>query len=61
MTYGGSSPAVHWDAFAMKEFLEQNAPADWIVFGTSSEVGHMRDLYSVNEYSASRKSLRDQY
>lgn len=37
VTYGGSSPtgALGY-AFAMKEFLEQNVGADWVVFGTSS-------------------------
>ena len=41
ITYGGSSPtgALGY-AFAMKEFLEQNIPADWIVFGTSSGGTH---------------------
>jgi len=35
--YGGSSPtgALGY-AFAMEEFMKQNANADWIVFGTSS-------------------------
>jgi D-cysteine desulfhydrase family pyridoxal phosphate-dependent enzyme len=39
--YGGSSPtgALGY-AFAMKEFMEQNVPADWIVFGTSSGGTH---------------------
>ncbi|HJR78828.1 MAG TPA: D-cysteine desulfhydrase family protein [Anaerolineales bacterium] len=39
--YGGSSPtgALGY-AYAMKEFLEQNVPADWIVFGTSSGGTH---------------------
>jgi D-cysteine desulfhydrase len=39
--YGGSSPtgALGY-AFAMKEFLEQNVHADWIVFGTSSGGTH---------------------
>lgn len=37
VTYGGSSPtgALGY-AYAMKEFMEQNVNADWIVFGTSS-------------------------
>lgn len=41
VAYGGSSPtgALGY-AFAMKEFLEQNARADWIVFGTSSGGTH---------------------
>ena len=41
VTYGGSSPtgALGY-AFAMKEFLEQNVHADWIVFGTSSGGTH---------------------
>jgi D-cysteine desulfhydrase family pyridoxal phosphate-dependent enzyme len=41
VTYGGSSPtgALGY-AFAMKEFLEQNIHADWIVFGTSSGGTH---------------------
>jgi L-cysteate sulfo-lyase len=35
--YGGSSPtgALGY-AFAMKELVEQNIPADWVVFATSS-------------------------
>jgi D-cysteine desulfhydrase len=41
VTYGGSSPtgALGY-AFAMKEFLEQNVHADWMVFGTSSGGTH---------------------
>ncbi|HEY3477230.1 MAG TPA: D-cysteine desulfhydrase family protein [Anaerolineales bacterium] len=41
VTYGGSSAtgALGY-AFAMKEFLEQNIRADWIVFGTSSGGTH---------------------
>ncbi|HUE98771.1 MAG TPA: D-cysteine desulfhydrase family protein [Anaerolineales bacterium] len=41
VTYGGSSPtgALGY-AFAMKEFMEQNVDADWIVFGTSSGGTH---------------------
>lgn len=41
VTYGGSSPtgALGY-AFAMKEFIDQNAHADWIVFGTSSGGTH---------------------
>lgn len=41
VTYGGSSPtgALGY-AFAMKEFVEQNISADWIVFGTSSGGTH---------------------
>ena len=41
VTYGGSSPtgALGY-AYAVKEFMEQNAPADWIVFGTSSGGTH---------------------
>jgi len=39
--YGGSSPtgALGY-AFAMKEFMEQNVHADWVVFGTSSGGTH---------------------
>jgi D-cysteine desulfhydrase family pyridoxal phosphate-dependent enzyme len=39
--YGGSSPtgALGY-AFAMQEFIEQNAHADWIVFATSSGGTH---------------------
>jgi D-cysteine desulfhydrase family pyridoxal phosphate-dependent enzyme len=39
--YGGSSAtgALGY-AYAMKEFMDQNAPADWIVFGTSSGGTH---------------------
>jgi len=41
VTYGGSSPtgALGY-VFAMKEFMEQNVSADWIVFGTSSGGTH---------------------
>ncbi|HMD80724.1 MAG TPA: D-cysteine desulfhydrase family protein [Anaerolineales bacterium] len=41
VTYGGSSPtgALGY-AFAMKEFMEQNVQADWMVFGTSSGGTH---------------------
>src|SRR5215207_10743790 len=41
VTYGGSSPtgALGY-AYAMKEFMEQNVHADWIVFGTSSGGTH---------------------
>jgi D-cysteine desulfhydrase family pyridoxal phosphate-dependent enzyme len=41
VAYGGSSPtgALGY-AFAMKEFMEQNVHADWIVFGTSSGGTH---------------------
>jgi D-cysteine desulfhydrase family pyridoxal phosphate-dependent enzyme len=41
VTYGGSSPtgALGY-AYAMKEFMEQNVQADWIVFGTSSGGTH---------------------
>ena len=39
--YGGSSPAGALGyAFAMEEFMKQNAHADWIVFGTSSGGTH---------------------
>jgi len=39
--YGGSSPtgALAY-AFAVEEFMKQNIPADWIVFGTSSGGTH---------------------
>jgi D-cysteine desulfhydrase len=39
--YGGSSPtgALGY-AFALKEFMEQNVHADWMVFGTSSGGTH---------------------
>jgi L-cysteate sulfo-lyase len=39
--YGGSSPtgALGY-AFAVKEFMAQNVPADWIVFATSSGGTH---------------------
>ena len=39
--YGGSSPtgALGY-AFAVDEFVKQNVPADWIVFGTSSGGTH---------------------
>ena len=41
VTYGGSSPtgALGY-AYAMKEFIEQNVHADWMVFGTSSGGTH---------------------
>ena len=41
VTYGGSSPtgALGY-AFAVKEFMQQNLQADWIVFGTSSGGTH---------------------
>jgi L-cysteate sulfo-lyase len=41
VTYGGSSPtgALGY-AYAMKEFMEQDIHADWIVFGTSSGGTH---------------------
>lgn len=41
VTYGGSSPtgALGY-AFAMKEVMEQNIQADWILFGTSSGGTH---------------------
>lgn len=41
VTYGGSSPtgALGY-AFAMREFMEQNVHADWILFGTSSGGTH---------------------
>jgi D-cysteine desulfhydrase family pyridoxal phosphate-dependent enzyme len=41
VAYGGSSPtgALGY-AYAMKEVLEQNVHADWIVFGTSSGGTH---------------------
>jgi len=41
VTYGGSSPtgALGY-AFAMKELMEQNVQADWVVFGTSSGGTH---------------------
>jgi len=41
VTYGGSSPtgALGY-AYAMKELMEQNVHADWIVFGSSSGGTH---------------------
>ena len=41
ITYGGSNAtgALGY-AYAMKEFLDQNVPADWIVFATSSGGTH---------------------
>ena len=41
VTYGGSSPtgALGY-AYAVKELMEQNVQADWIVFGTSSGGTH---------------------
>ena len=39
--YGGSNPTGTLGyAYAMKEFMEQNVHADWIVFGTSSGGTH---------------------
>jgi len=39
--YGGSSPTgVLGYAFAVEEFVNQNLPADWIIFGTSSGGTH---------------------
>jgi D-cysteine desulfhydrase len=39
--YGGSNPTgVMGYVFAMKEFMEQDVHADWIVFGTSSGGTH---------------------
>ena len=41
VTYGGSSPSGALGyAFALKEFMEQDVHADWIVFGTSSGGTH---------------------
>ena len=41
VTYGGSSlTGALGYVFAMKEFMEQNVHADWIVFGTSSGGTH---------------------
>jgi D-cysteine desulfhydrase len=41
ITYGGSnSTGALGYAFAMKEFMDQNIYADWIVFGTSSGGTH---------------------
>ncbi len=41
LPYGGSSPtgALGY-VFAMQEFMQQDVPADWIVFGTSSGGTH---------------------
>jgi D-cysteine desulfhydrase family pyridoxal phosphate-dependent enzyme len=41
VTYGGSNPtgALGY-AYAMKEFMQQNVHADWIIFGTSSGGTH---------------------
>ena len=41
ITYGGSNPTGTLGyTFAMKEFMQQNIHADWIVFGTSSGGTH---------------------
>jgi L-cysteate sulfo-lyase len=41
ITYGGSnSTGALGYAFAMKEFMDQNVHADWIIFGTSSGGTH---------------------
>jgi D-cysteine desulfhydrase len=58
VTYGGSSPtgALGY-AFAMKEFLEQNVHADWIVFGTSSGGTHAGLVLGQRVFGFSGKVL----
>ena len=58
VTYGGSSPtgALGY-AFAMKEFLEQNVHADWIVFGTSSGGTHAGLMLGQRVFSYEGKVL----
>ena len=58
VTYGGSSPtgALGY-AFAMKEYMEQNIPADWIVFGTSSGGTHAGLVLGQRVFGYSGKVL----
>lgn len=58
VTYGGSSPtgALGY-AFAMKEFVEQNVHADWIVFGTSSGGTHAGLILGQRIFSYQGKVL----
>ena len=58
VTYGGSSStgALGY-AFAMKEFMEQNVPADWIVFGTSSGGTHAGLVLGQRAFGYSGKVL----
>jgi D-cysteine desulfhydrase family pyridoxal phosphate-dependent enzyme len=56
--YGGSSPtgALGY-AFAMKELMEQNVHADWIVFATSSGGTHAGLLLGQHLFGAKAKVL----
>jgi len=58
VTYGGSSPtgALGY-AFAMKEFMKQNIPVDWIVFGTSSGGTHAGLVLGQRVFSFKGKVL----
>ena len=58
VTYGGSSPtgALGY-AFAMKEYMEQNVPADWMVFGTSSGGTHAGLVLGQRVFGYSGKVL----
>src|SRR5437879_7457487 len=56
--YGGSNPtgALGY-AFAMKEFMDQNVSADWIVFATSSGGTHAGLLLGQRIFGFSGKIL----
>lgn len=58
VTYGGSSPtgALGY-AFAMKELMEQNIHADWILFGTSSGGTHAGLVLGQRVFSYKGKVL----
>lgn len=58
VTYGGSSPtgALGY-AFAMKEFMKQSIPVDWIVFGTSSGGTHAGLVLGQRVFSFKGKVL----
>ena len=60
--YGGSSPtgALGY-AFAMKEFMEQNIHADWIVFGTSSGGTHAGLVLGQRVFGLQGQSVGDQH
>ena len=59
VTYGGSSPtgALGY-AYAMKEFMQQNVHADWIVFGTSSGGTHAGLVLGQRVFGYKGKVLR---
>jgi D-cysteine desulfhydrase family pyridoxal phosphate-dependent enzyme len=58
VTYGGSSPtgALGY-AYAMKEFMEQDVQADWIVFGTSSGGTHAGLVVGQRQFGYQGKVL----